>query len=501
MSVALEVPADLALVRVLASRDEGRLVRAAATEDLPLVSAVFLAEVDAASLSASDRVDLVRAWERLSAAIAGHQQLALASLVDATEAIGLEADAARHEVGAALRLAPSTARLRTRVAADLRDRLPDVLAALLAGTISYSQAAHIAEAVRDLDDVLALQVAARVLRRAGVQTLGQLKRATRRAVIAADPAAARARHEHAKARRAISRVPQPDAMRAWWVMMPAPVEVDLWSALTSAARVGQAALAALGRPDPGLDALRVDALVGAVLGPEHTSWWDASAAHATPPGSSSSQAAEPATSRGAGSATQPRTAGSATRDPTSSPSGSASSTTHRSTAQVAALPRCSCGGAQVAAIVVDLPTVLGLADNPAHIPGYGAIPGELGAAMARDRDWIRWTVDPGTGQVVDRGARSYRPSQRMKAFLAARDGVCGFPGCAVLAQSCDCDHVVTFRRDGRTVRDNLGPLCRQHHNAKTHGRWRLSRDADGGIKTWTSPLGRTYLKGTDPPLC
>ena len=84
--------------------------------------------------------------------------------------------------------------------------------------------------------------------------------------------------------------------------------------------------------------------------------------------------------------------------------------------------------------------------------------------------------------------------------MAARDGVCGFPGCVVLAQSCDCDHVVTFRRDGRTVRDNLGPLCRQHHNAKTHGRWRLSRDPETGSKTWTSPLGRTYVKGTDPPL-
>ena len=47
--------------------------------------------------------------------------------------------------------------------------------------------------------------------------------------------------------------------------------------------------------------------------------------------------------------------------------------------------------------------------------------------MAADRDWVRWTVDPGTRQVIDRGADTYRPSEKMLAFLAARDRTCGFP--------------------------------------------------------------------------
>jgi hypothetical protein len=164
------------------------------------------------------------------------------------------------------------------------------------------------------------------------------------------------------------------------------------------------------------------------------------------------------------------------------------------------IPRCRCGGGQVAAVVVDLPTALGLADHPGELPGYGPIPGPLARAMAADRDWVRWTLDPGTRQVIDRGARTYRPSRRMKAYLAARDRVCGFPGCNRPAQGCDCDHIVTFRHHGQTIRVNLGPLCRAHHNAKTHGGWRLAYDPDTALKTWTSPLGRRYTKGTDPPL-
>jgi len=53
---------------------------------------------------------------------------------------------------------------------------------------------------------------------------------------------------------------------------------------------------------------------------------------------------------------------------------------------------------------------------------------------------------------------------------------------------------------GPTALHNLCPLCRRHHNAKTHGLWRLSYDPDTKTKTWTSPLGKTYTVGTDPPL-
>ncbi len=150
--------------------------------------------------------------------------------------------------------------------------------------------------------------------------------------------------------------------------------------------------------------------------------------------------------------------------------------------------------------MLDLPTALGLADHPGEIPGYGPIPAPLARQMASQRDWVRWTTHPHTGQLLDRGATAYRPSDQLRAFIAARDRTCGFPGCNRPAAQCDCDHVVTYAHHGQTIRVNLGPLCRQHHNAKTHGLWRLTYHPDTGTKTWTSPLGKTYTKSTDPPL-
>lgn len=399
-----------------------------------------LADVDAMALEAEDRVELIRAWERVKAMVDAMQQEALASVIEATEGVGLDGDLARHEVGAALRLSPLTASRRTRNAADLVRRLPATLAQLRAGRISYLQASHLAEAVRELPDDLATQVETRVLAKAWDQTLAETKRLTKRAVIAADRLSAMDRFRKAVEERTIDRMPLADSMEAFWVSMPATVADEVWTALTDRARAEQSARQDAGLDDPGMDALRVDALVAAVLGE------------------------------------------------------------HGGTQQSSAIPKCRCGGAQVAAIVVDLATVLGMADNPGEIPGYGAIPGPLAREMASNRDWVRWTIDPGSRQVIDRGADTYRPSDRMKAFLAARDRVCGFAGCNRPAQACDCDHVVTFRRHGRTITVNLGPLCRQHHNAKTHGGWRLHYNAETGTKTWTSPLGRRYAKGTDPPL-
>ena len=44
--------------------------------------------------------------------------------------------------------------------------------------------------------------------------------------------------------------------------------------------------------------------------------------------------------------------------------------------------------------------------------------------------------------------------------------------------------------DGK-VWATLGPFCRQHHNAKTHGNWHYRRHPDG-TGHLTSPLRKTY---------
>ena len=88
----------------------------------------------------------------------------------------------------------------------------------------------------------------------------------------------------------------------------------------------------------------------------------------------------------------------------------------------------------------------------------------------------------------------------LAAFITARDPVCGYPGCNQPAVRCDLDHATGFDDGGRTTRCNLGPLCRQHHNAKTHKRWTLTYQPSTGARTWTSPLGKTYLKTGIPRL-
>jgi hypothetical protein len=479
----------------------------------PVAAHALLARLDPQTLDGEARVDLIQAFEKVAAMLAGGQQLALAAVVDATTAGGWEGDAARHEVGAALRLAPCTAAQRTWVAKQLRDRFPATLAALRTGEIGYRQAASLVDGTADLQRELAARVEARLLPRMTQQTDAETRRAVRDAVLKVDPDDAAERARQAAAQRTIERQPLPDAMTGWWVTLPAGTERDLWATLTARARAVQAARRAAGLDETALGTLRVDCLVDDVLG-AGTATRVTIDDHSVGPVADPFDPIDPfdpdahdqderdlaehdlaVEDDQAGPDEQiarvlaalqvaPRLA--------TPPTGSGGSGRR--------VPRCSCGGAQVAAVVVDLPTALGLADNPGHLPGYGAIPAPIARRMAADRDWVRWTVDPGTRHLLDRGATTYRPSDKLRAFITARDSHCGFPGCHQPAQACDCDHTIAFNRAGKTIRVNLGPLCRQHHNAKTHGGWRLRYDPKTSTRTWTSPLGKTYLTTATPIL-
>jgi Domain of unknown function (DUF222) len=60
----------------------------------------------------------------------------------------------------------------------------------------------------------------------------------------------------------------------------------------------------------------------------------------------------------------------------------------------------------------------------------------------------------------------------------------------------DLDHTRPYQRGaawraGQTDPDNLGPLRRKSHRAKTHAGWQLTQPEPGHY-TWTSPLGRHY---------
>jgi hypothetical protein len=148
-------------------------------------------------------------------------------------------------------------------------------------------------------------------------------------------------------------------------------------------------------------------------------------------------------------------------------------------------------------LTMDLPTMLGLAENPAQLSGYGPIPASIARNLAADGKWRKFVTDPVTGNLLDCGRESYIPSQPLVDFLTARDRICRFPGCSQPARVGDIDHAKSWENGGETNKDNLGFLCRRHHRLKTHGGWKLESANDGSC-TWTSPNGKRYFMPARP---
>jgi hypothetical protein len=146
-------------------------------------------------------------------------------------------------------------------------------------------------------------------------------------------------------------------------------------------------------------------------------------------------------------------------------------------------------------VTVDLATLLGLADNPAELAGYGPIPASMARSLAAGGELRRLVTDPVGGTLLDYGRTTYSPPAALVDFVVARDGTCRFPGCGVPANRCDLDHEVPYEQGGSTSADNIGALCRRHHRLKTHGGWKLARGPDGSVR-WKSPSGAIY---TVPP--
>ena len=150
-------------------------------------------------------------------------------------------------------------------------------------------------------------------------------------------------------------------------------------------------------------------------------------------------------------------------------------------------------------VAIDLPTLLGLAENPGQLAGYGAIPASVARKLAADGSWQRFVSDPTTGNLLDFGREKYSPPQELIDFLLARDRTCRFPGCRRAGQGSDIDHAHSWETGGHTNPANLGLLCRRHHRMKTHGGWSLESNADGSC-TWQSPKGKSYFVPARPFL-
>jgi hypothetical protein len=143
-----------------------------------------------------DLIGLLLAARRLASWSAALELAAVADLAARREAEAERAEACApgeyisDEIAAALTLTARAADVLLDFAIALR-RLPATMNALAAGRIDRHKAAVIADEVTGLSGEHAAAVEQQVLDDAPGQTTGQLRAASRRAVLTADPAAAR----------------------------------------------------------------------------------------------------------------------------------------------------------------------------------------------------------------------------------------------------------------------------------------------------------------------
>jgi hypothetical protein len=116
------------------------------------------------------------------------------------------------EIGFALNVTENWAGRQIDSARRVRLRLPATWTAWDAGNVATEKACYLAEATKDLDRYQTRRVEKSVLPKAPSQTLPEFRAAVRRAIIAADPEGAGARHESAVADRRIRKVNCEDGM-------------------------------------------------------------------------------------------------------------------------------------------------------------------------------------------------------------------------------------------------------------------------------------------------
>lgn len=146
-------------------------------------------------------------------------------------------------------------------------------------------------------------------------------------------------------------------------------------------------------------------------------------------------------------------------------------------------------------LVMTLDTFLGLDDTPADCVGSGPIPAQAARELLAEASLVtfrRVIVDPGSGHVLEAGAKRYRLTDAEREFILLRDRTCRHPGCNQPARRCEVDHAQPYDDGGATRIDNLGALCARHHLEKTHAGWTIEESAADGSCVFISPLGRRY---------
>ena len=433
-----------------------------------LAAIIELASIDVMELDESGRVDLLAAWEKQNGFMQAKQFEILLGVAgdkpgDAENGIwdGVDQEE-REEVGVALRLAPQTAQDRIDVARALNNHLHQVKDALAVGEISLAHANVIArETWRVIDEGIDKDVLAdlerKVIAQAEFGTPGQIGKFIKKSIAEIAPENFEKAVTRDRELRKVNIYPEPNGMATLVAFLPAEDAQTIKLAIEKRIRIAKSfeQSNAVNLLSPELQA-QLDAEVVATEG-------------VTSIGSllADAQKADALTAIAANYLEITKDGGKAHRRPVN------------------------------VSLTIDLPTLLGLADNPGELQGYGAIPASIARELAADGKWRRFITDPTSGELLDCGRETYIPSQQLVDFLMARDRTCRFPGCAQPGHRTDIDHAIPWEAGGKTSPENLGLLCRRHHQMKTHGGWRIESFANGSCE-WTSPRGKKFFVPVKP---
>ncbi len=454
-----------------------------------LASALARATADGYDgLTDSEQIGVLLGWQRqaawaqagLAAALIGVRDRRLSQ--SSRPGWSRVADHITDEVATALRLTSLSAGRLLGVAVGL-DRLPPVAAALAAGQIDWAKACLLVGELAVLADEQALDIAIRLLCRAGEQTTGQLRAALAREILTADPKAAERRKNEGRKDTRVEcwHEPSGNAVLAGRELRPA-------DAIAADAQLTADAHWLRNRGMPGtLAELRAAAYVTRLSGRDLAS---------VLPGTDVNGGSSPA-------------------DP---PGGTIN-------------------------LTMPLSAFAGLTDHPAEVAGHGVVDAatgrDLAARFAATARWcltltdtdgravahacarrghhscrlgpgrpeptIRWAaglrdrlqyLETGTCSHSRRSA-SYTPPAALRHLVEIRQRTCCAPGCRRPAARCDIDHTVPFDQGGITCACNIAPCCRRHHRCKQVPGWHVSQDQPG-VMTWLLPGARSYVTAGDP---
>ena len=351
------------------------------------------------------------------------------------------------EVACALRTPEITARGLVDHARTLVHELPSTLVALERGGVTARHTEVVVEHTVGLDDADRAGLEARLLDRATMSTVSDLRRFARRERERTHPRPLQERHREKLLDRQVQVEPARDGMMWLHQYLPATQATAIFNRLTDIAVTLQ------GAEEPRtLAQLRADAFTALMLD-------DTCAAEAP-------TAPAPATLVGAAGA------------PPVEPRGDRASSARPEDPWERGVPAGQTlrGVVPTVAVTVPVLTLLGHGDEPGHLEGYGPVdPATARELAARAPSFARMLTHPETGVMLSVGRDRYAVPADLKTWLRLRDETCRFPGCARRAQRCDIDHLVPWHRGGTTDHDNLVHLCRHHHRLKHETGWTVER--------------------------